>query len=267
MEKIQEKAQQEQANDIRLTLEAAVEGLAPGSPEREAAFNKALENIASSVPKAEKPRSVWDFTVQKAQAVFASDEKTILRPVQITDADFYVRVKAQYSMMYRALKQLNKVDNESLLKSDLFLPESFFCIIEDAKSGTSVGYLGIKDTRADNWEIAIELDGQFTHKGFGTSGIRLFLNELHRISENAEYKALVEVDNLPSQMCFEKLGAKPIGLCNGPFLKLEEEKKRFEERYLNLIDDHMKELAVRLRVEPRMLLSHVLEYRLTCPLK
>lgn len=266
MGSIQEKAQQDQAKDINLSLEAAIEGLLPGSPERKAAFEKALEDIAATVPRIERRQTVWDFTTEKSQVLLAKDRMAVLRPIQVADADFYVSVKAQYSMMYRSLMHMGKVGNKDLLMADLFKPESFYCIIENSKDGTPVGYIGVKDTRVDIWEVAIELDGQFTHQGFGSQSIQLFLNEMHRITGKSEYRALVETDNLPSQKCFEKLGARLIGLCNGPILKLEEEKKRFEEKNLNLIDDNMKKLATRLEVEPRTLLSHVLDYWLTCPL-
>ena len=265
MGNILEKAQQDHAKETKLILDAAVEGLLPGSPEREAAFRKALDGLVAIVSE-ERPQPIWDFTAERTQAILAGDETAILRPIQTADADFYMNIKAQYSLLYRTIIQMGKIDNESVLKTDLFKPECFFCIIEDRQAGTSVGYIGIKDTRADIWEIAIELDGQFTHKGFGLRGIRLFLNEMHRITGKAEYQALVETDNLPSQKCFEKLGAKLIGLCSGPILKLEEEKRRFEENNLNLINDSMKELAGRLEVELRKLLSHVLDYRIKCPL-
>ncbi len=267
MDSILEKAQRENAKDVQLTLEAAVEGLQPGSPEREAAFKKVLDDMVAAISETEHRQPVWNFTAEKDQKFLVGDDTVVLRPIQTNDADFYMRVKAQYSMMYRAIIHMGKVDNESVLKTDLFKPESFFCIIEDTKGGMPIGYIGIKDTRAEIWEIAIELDGPYTRKGFGLRSIRLFLNEMYRISGKAEYQALVETDNLPSQKCFEKLGARLIGLCTGPILKLEEEKTRFEERNLNLIDENMKELAVRLSVEPRKLLSHVLDYRLTCPLK
>lgn len=266
MNSILEKAQQDQAKDIQSMLDAAVEGLQPESPEYKAALKKALDGISATVSWEESQQAVWDFTAEKTQAVFARDEVVILRPVRVNNADFYMSVKVQYSMMYRAIIYMGKVDNESVLKTDLFKTESFFCIVGNAKDKTPVGYIGVKDTRADIWEIAIELDGQFTHQGFGSRSIQLFLNEIHRTTGKSEYKALVETDNLPSQKCFEKLGARLVGLCNGPILKFEEEKRRFEERNLNLIDDNMKKLAARLEVEPRTLLSHVLDYRLTCPL-
>lgn len=266
MDSIQEKAQRDHNKDVQLTLDAAVEGLPPGSPEREAAFKKALDGLVAAVAKDERQLTAWDFSAEKAQPFLAGDEAATVRPIQTADADLYMNVKAQYSMMYRNLIHMGKVDNESVLKSDLFKPECFFCIVEDARDGTSVGYIGIKDTRAELWEIAIELDGQSTQKGFGPRSIRLFLNEIHRRTGKAEYQALVEADNLPSQKCFDRLGAELKGLCNGPILKLEEEKTRFEERNLHLIDDNMKELAVRLGVEPRKLLSHVLDYRIHCPL-
>lgn len=266
MESILEKARQDHAKEVQSTLEAAVEGFQPGSTESEAAFKKALDDMVAAISEPEHQQPVWNFTAERDQTFLVGDDTVVLRPIQTTDADFYMSVKAQYSMLYRTVIHMDKADNESLLMMDLFKPESFYCVIEDAVTVTPVGYMGVKDTRDDIWEIAIELDGQFTHKGYGMRSIRLFLNEMHRITDTAEYKALVETDNLPSQKCFEKLGAKLIGLCDGPILKLEEEKRRFEENNMNLIDENMKELAERLEVEPRKLLSHVLEYRMTCPL-
>lgn len=266
MDSIQEKAQRDQAKGIQLALEAAAEGLLPGSPEREAALKKAIDDIVSTVPREESHQTIWDFTAEKNQMLLVRDETAILRPIRAADADFYVRVKAQYSAMYRAMIHMKNVDNESLLMSDLSKPESFYCIIEDAGDGAPVGYIGVKDTRTDIWEIAIELDGQFTHRGFGLRSIQLFLNEMHRITGHSEYRALVETDNLPSQKCFEQLGAKLTGLCDGPILKSADDKRRFEENNLNLIDDNMKKLAVRLGVEPQKLLSHVLDYHIECPL-
>lgn len=266
MDSIQEKAQREQTNEIMLNLKAAVAGLAPGSPERDATFKKALDGTLSAASKEKRQQVIWDFSHEKAAPVFAGDELVTLRPVKMEDADFYVGIRAQYSMMYQGILRLKKPVSEALLIVDLCRPECFYCMVEKANDNALIGYLGIKDASEDIWEIAIELDGQNTHKGFGSRSICLFLNELQRITGKAEYRALVEADNLPSQKCFEKLGANLTGLCNSPILKLDEEKKRFEDRHLDLIDDNMKVLAARLDVEPRKLLSHVLEYRLTSPL-
>lgn len=265
MDNIQEKAQREQAKDIQRTLENAVNGLEPESPEREAAFKDALDSIASAVPKKEKPQSIWDFSREKAHPVFVQDDAVIIRPAHENDAEFYVSIRMQYSMMYRVMICVEKHSSESLFLLDICQPESFYCIIENPER-VPIGYLGIKDTSADIWELAIELDKQYTQHGLGPRSIVLFLNEVSLITGKTKFKAKVEADNIPSQKCFEKIGSKLIGLCNGPILKLEEEKERFEENNLNLIDANMNELADRLGVEPRKLLSHVLEYRMTCPL-
>lgn len=92
------------------------------------------------------------------------------------------------------------------------------------------------------------------------------MNGIQRITGKTEFRALVEVDNIPSQKCFEGLKAKLVGLCDSLVLKTDDERERFEERNLDLIDTHMLELAKRLGVEPRKLLSHVLDYRIRCPL-
>lgn len=266
MSSIQQKAQQDQARETHAKLEAAIEGLEPGSPEREAAFQKALDEMVSTAGKRTELSPVWDFSAEKAMSVFTKDDVIILRPVVESDADFYVSVKVQYSLMYQGIVRMKQHLNESLLWSDLCQPETFFCMIIDATSGTSIGYIGLKDTRREPWEIAIELDGQYTHKGYGSRSIRLFLNEIRRIAGKTEFQARVDTANIPSQKCFEKIGAELVGLCDGPFLKLPDEKKRFEDRNLNLLTDNMRELASRLGVDPRKMLSHVLDYRMTCPL-
>ena len=57
-----------------------------------------------------------------------------------------------------------------------------------------------------------------------------------------------------------------MGLCVGGYVRLPEDQARFEEENLHLIDDNIQDLADRLGVEPRKLLSHVLDYRLECPI-
>lgn len=175
-------------------------------------------------------------------------------------------VRAQYSIMYKSVYDASKEKGENLFISEISPPEVFYCVIE--QNGVPTGYLGIKDTRAALWEIAIELDAKHTQQGLGPRSIRLYLNEVQRITGRGDFKVVVEVevDNLPSQKCFERLGAKLAGLGDSVVLKTDEEKRRFEERNLDLIDAHMMELAGRLGVEPRTLLSHLLDYRLTGPL-
>ena len=169
-------------------------------------------------------------------------------------------------MIHRHLIQIEKYETERLFIDDLCQPESFFCIVEEVAQYAPIGYIGIKDTQAEIWEIGIELDRQHTQRGFGPRSIRLFLNELQLITGQSEYKAIVKANNYPFQKCLGNLGATFVRLCDGPILKLQEEKEKFEDRNLHLIDDSIKRLAVQLGVEPRKLLSHVLEYRMTCPL-
>ena len=53
-----------------------------------------------------------------------------------------------------------------------------------------------------------------------------------------------------------------IGICN--ILNYPEEiQNEYEEQNLDQITPHMRELAEKLQVEPRKLLSHVLEYHIS----
>ena len=58
------------------------------------------------------------------------------------------------------------------------------------------------------------------------------------------------------------IGARLIGICN--ILNYPEEiQNEYEEQNLDQITPHMRELAEKLQVEPRKLLSHVLEYHIS----
>lgn len=265
MERIFAKAQREKTVETLQTLLDSVKGLPEGSTERAEAYIGALEGIVAEMKKPEAQREIWDFSREKSQPVFVQNDTVILRPVKESDADFYVAVRMQYSMMYRGMVNVDKHRSESLFQLDLCQPESFYCIIENREQ-VPIGYLGIKDTSAEIWELAIELDRQYTQRGLGPMSIVLFLNEVSRLTGKIAFKAWVEADNIPSQKCFEKIGAVLIGLCDGPLLKTPEDKERFEEGHLDLVDDHIRCISEILGVEPRKLLSHVLDYRMECPL-
>ena len=172
----------------------------------------------------------------------------------------------QYYMMYRAEIGTGSQSKESLFLAAVCQPESFFCIIENTDQKAPIGYLGIKDTSKDRWEIAIELDRQYTHRGYGSQSIKLFLNKLFYTTGKTQYRTTIDADNIPSQKCFEGLGANLVGLSSSEFLVTPEDQHRFEERHLDLINDHIRNTAARLSLEPRKLLSHVLEYHIICPL-
>ena len=242
----------------------SVEGLPSGSPGRADAYIAALEGVIAEMRKPMPAGEPWDFSREKEQSVFVQDGVLSIRPISNNDTDFYVDIRMQYSAICRVIVDTDPQKRSKLLQ-EVCEPECFYCIIENSE-GVSIGYLGIKDTRKEVWEIAIELDKQHTHQGYGSRSIKLYLNEISRVTGKKEFRATVEVDNLPSQRCFESIGAELVGLCPSEILVTEEEQARFEENNLNLIDNSLRALAERLGVEPRKLLSHVLEYRMMCPL-
>ena len=267
---IYQKAQQEQAKEVCQEILDKLKGLSADTPDWKGALESILDDLMQS---SEQPpvkaqtavkKGAWDFSYEKSQARFACGDGIVIRPIAPEDEEFYRGVRMQYSLLYRSAYYSAEDKKQSLFLSEALPPEVFYCMIEE--DGVPIGYLGIKDTSADLWEIAIELDAKHTQRGLGPQSIRLYLNELQRVTGKGEFKARIEVDNLPSQKCFERLGAKLVGLCDSVVLKTDDEKRQFEERHLDLIDAHMTELADRLGVEPKTLLSHVLDYRLTCPL-
>ncbi len=76
-----------------------------------------------------------------------------------------------------------------------------------------------------------------------------------------EFRVRIDPGNKASQKMFEKLGATPNGVSE--FLIHEQKAlEKLEEDNLHLIDDDTVALAAKFNVEPRMLLSHILEYTL-----
>lgn len=247
-----------------VTMRKETEQLEPSSPERKAVSRKVLEDTIKAMEALGTHKPIWDFSKEKSQPVFVSDCNLVLRPINAGDVDFYWRIKQQYSPDYRAILKTESHRKESLFLVTVCTPESFYCIVEI--NGAPVGYLGIENTEEDLWQLAAELDEQYTNQGFGSRSVKLFLNEVSRISGKTLFRAKIYPDNIRSQKCVEKVGGKLVGLCVGGYLRLPEEQARFEEENLHLIDDNIQDLADRLGVEPRKLLSHVLDYRLECPI-
>ena len=199
----------------------------------------------------------WDFSVEKQMSVFASADEFVLKPFTPADKSFFYQVSRQYAS--QPLQIIFSEENDYHW-NETQNEHTFYCIAE--KSGYPIGYIGIKDTRKAIWEIAIELDRQHCNHGYGPKIILLFLSRLSEITLKDYYCAKVEVDNIASQKCMEKIGAKLIGLADN-FFRGPIEKERFESENLDSINDNMIALAKRLNVEPRNLLSHVLEYEIT----
>ena len=236
------------------------------SPESEAVYKKGIDDMIRMMAEFQEDHSYRDFSKEKEQPEFARNDVVVLRPINSGDVDFYIGIRRQHSLMFRDTIDIDHHSKESLFLLDVCHPESFFCVIEEAKEAAPIGYIGIKNTRFDIWEIAVELDKQYLHQGYGSQSIVLFLNELCRLTGHTSFQAVIESDNIPSQGCFEKVGAKLIGLCRGGLLKTPEEQDRFEKAHPELIDDHILSLADCLGVMPGKLLSHTLDYRLECPL-
>lgn len=198
----------------------------------------------------------WDFSKEKALPTFTSDGDILLRPFRESDKHFYYAVWKQWNP--NATSSLLSED-DNFLWNEATADYGFYCVVE--WHGTPVGYVSIHDTRVGVWEFGIELDREYCYKGLGPKSIKLFLQTIEEITLISLYRARVEVDNLACQKCMAKIGAELVGLCDGPF-KTAEEKKQFEDEHIDRIDDHMRGLAIQLSVEPRELLSHVLEYEI-----
>lgn len=265
MNPIEEKIMQDPLIRTVTEMREQADNLPIPSEGNEAQYRKEMNEIVALMRRTELKDGVWDFSREREMEVFAQDDTLVLRPLTVLDGDFYVGIRMQYSAYYRAEISTSSHRKESLYVWDVFMLRQFYCVIERTTDRTPIGFIGIKDSTKDVWEIAIELDQKHVHQGYGSHSVRLFLNTISHITGKTEFQAKVDADNIPSQNCFEKLG-KLVGVCPSGFPMTPEEEEKMIQRSRHLINAHMIELAAQLGVAPEKLLVNVLDYRMECPL-
>ena len=200
----------------------------------------------------------WDFSKEKEKDIFSEDEIILLRGYREEDNDFIRQIKKENSY------NPEEYDNDEFWNmSSMWLRRrnSFLCSVINKKDNQFIGYILIKDTSRNLWEIAIELLADHCNKGYGFRALSAFLPVVSKLTGKKQFQALVEVDNLPSQRLMEKSGARLIDLYDYAFHGDEEKAAAFEESHLDRITDRIIDLANQIGVEPRKLLSNVLDYR------
>lgn len=189
--------------------------------------------------------------------VTSADESIILRKVEDCDREGYMSLQKEYSLMKSMLKEQAYCD---MAWNEHVEPKALMLTI--LKDGAYVGYCGIKSMVQEPWEIAIELLPQWTDHGIGSQAITAMMEAIAWRLGVSKFRVRIDPGNWASQKLFEKLGAQPNGISE--FLIHDQEMlKKVEEENLQLIDEDTIALAAKFGVEPRSLLSHVLEYTLT----
>ena len=180
----------------------------------------------------------------------------VLRKVNETDKEFYISLQKETSLVKFMLKE---EAYRNLIWKEHTQYKSLICtiVIDDEY----VGYCGINNTASEKWEISIELMSKWRGRGIGYDSLNVMLREIKRRLEVKEFYVKIDPENYASQRLFEKLGAVPESISEF-MLYDEEDKRRCEEENLHLLDDRLNEVAEKFGVEPRKLLSHVLEYKL-----
>ena len=272
MNKILNKAQQEKLKEIEIReykLLKQLQDLAErkdtdenAAKEYDTLQNQEIQHLKDELEKLTQKSSgkAWNFSKEKSQSIFAEDDVLELKPLTADYYDLYIKTRAEYA--YTPNYYLDPEKREFIL-SEFNQDESLFLAVINKSNNAYMGYVGLKDTTRNLWEFSIELLPEYCKQGNGYRAIKCFLKKVSEITGDAkqQFMALVEVDNIPSQKLMLKLGGRLIDIYDYIFHD-EERAEEFEEEHLDEITDHMIELAEELMVEPRKLLSHVLDYRI-----
>lgn len=179
-----------------------------------------------------------------------------MRKVSESDRDNYIALQIENSVN---ASFLNREEYREFYWQDHNRLNALMCTI--VVDGKYVGYCGIKDVSKKFWEIAIELFEKNQHKGIGKAAMTSFLNAIKERTGVDEFRIRIFADNYASQALFEKLGAEPNGVST-IWLHDDELIRECEENNMHLINEQLCKVAEKFSVEPRRLLSHVLEYKL-----
>lgn len=185
-----------------------------------------------------------------------SDAHVYIREVKEIDRDQFIELKKETCIMKSMLKEESY---RKMMWNEHIQDKSMMFTIE--VDGEYTGYCGINNLSCEDWEISIELLKKFRNKGIGYTAISIMLSEIKsRLSIN-KFIIRISPDNYASQRLFEKLGAVPYGIAEY-LLHDEDDILLCEEENIDAIDESLMQVAKKFGVEPRQLLSHVLEYKL-----
>jgi len=220
---------------------------------KEPVLVEALADLAIADKKGQQLKD----TFWSSGNVTSADESIILRKVEDVDREGYMELQKEYSIMKSMLKEKAYCD---MAWNEHVEPKALMLTI--LKDGAYVGYCGIKSLVHEPWEIAIELLPQWTNHGIGFLAITAMIEAISMRLGVSEFRVRIDPGNRASQKLFAKLGAQPNGVSE--FLIHDQDAlKKVEEDNLHLINEETITLAAKFGVEPRALLSHVLEYTLT----
>ena len=185
-----------------------------------------------------------------------SDTHVQIRCVKEIDKEKFLELQEETCIMRSMLKEESY---RIMLWNEHIQDKSMMFTIEVDEE--YAGYCGINNLSRDNWEIAIELLKKFHNKGVGYTALSIMLSEIKSRLGVEKFRVKIDADNYASQRLFEKLGAIPYGIAEH-MLHKEDDIIRCEEENLDAIDERLEQIAEQFGVEPRKLLSHVLEYEL-----
>lgn len=183
-------------------------------------------------------------------------EDMILRDTREEDKDSFLEIQKQYGL-FKSMLQEEAYQN--MLWNEHTGKKALSCSI--LVNGQYAGYCGINNVAHETWEICIELLKEWTGQGVGYAAVNALIGAIGGRLNVKEFRIRIDPGNVASRKLFEKLGAVPNGISTH-LLHKEEDILRCEEENLESIDEELTTLAARFGVEPRKLLSHVLEYRL-----
>lgn len=231
---------QEEADQI-------VEELKSGLTKKIKNFNGKEEKIKHRVFDKSKLPAPGEYLI--------ASEELKLKTFDDSCREMYLKVSEENAVFRNSFKDPSFLD---IMWEECTRESALYYAIEDMVSGEYAGYIAVKNTESETWELAMELLSDFKYKGIGKEVIELLLEGLHRDTGETLFRARVDSDNYACQALMKKVGARTNGISE--FLLHGEELEKFQKENVHLIDDKLRQVADEFCVDVEDLVGHVLEY-------
>lgn len=178
-----------------------------------------------------------------------------LRKLQDSDKEAYIKLENEILVNKKVLK--DEEHNDKLWKSMFSDTEIHYTVLMEDQI---CGFVSITKLDKKVQELGIEFLKEYCHKGIGYAALVQFLKICKEEYKIKNIQSKVYADNFPSILLMRKIGCTPYGIAKNVCIE-ESAQLAYQEENKGLISDNVKEVARLFNVEPELLLSHLLIFK------
>lgn len=179
-----------------------------------------------------------------------------LRKLQDSDKVAYIKLENEVWVNKKMLQ--DEEHNDRLWKSMFSDTEIYYAVLMENQV---CGFASILKLDKEVQELGLELFEKCRHKGIGYVALVQLLEICKKEYKIKNIQSKVYADNFPSILLMRKIGGTPYGITRNACIE-EASQLEYQKENKGLISDNVKKVAKIFNVEPELLLSHLLIFKI-----